>query len=216
MKRFSLWFLSLSRGAQIGILVLTVHLGAVGWLLGHHFLMAVATPPRKPIAVRTTTLPRPAPLVHAGREKAKPLKSTAQLPSTTKPSAPDQELLQQLLNNFEALTAPAPKPSVSAPLSLPSIITTTANPIDVSYGEALLAILQHSLDLPELGEVTLTIEIGPNGTVVNTQVLEAYSPKNSEFLKKRLQELSFPCFNDFGLTEPSMNFTITFRNAEIR
>lgn len=133
----------------------------------------------------------------------------------------DNELLQQITENLEAIAAPAKtsQPSNFA-VALPSIIeiqTGIQAPFDrPGYGETVSAILQSSLDLPEFGKVVAKIEIDANGTVARCEILETRSQKNAAFLKKRLQELAFPCFNEFGLTETHLNFTITFQNVENR
>ena len=60
------------------------------------------------------------------------------------------------------------------------------------------------------------IEIDATGAVTECDILDARSRKNAEFLKKRLRELVFPCFNEFGLTDNHLNFTVTFNNVENR
>jgi hypothetical protein len=83
-----------------------------------------------------------------------------------------------------------------------------------TYGQSLIAYLESSLDLPEYGKVKLELCIDRKGHLVKSQVLDSENDKNSEFLKNRLPELTFPCFNDFQITENTLTFTISFRNAE--
>lgn len=131
----------------------------------------------------------------------------------------DNELLKQIAENLGAIAASTKtsQPSNFA-VALPSTIeiqTGIQAPFDrPGYGETVSAILQSSLDLPEFGKVVAKIEIDANGAVVRCEILETRSQKNAAFLKKRLQELAFPCFNEFGLTETHLNFTITFQNVE--
>ncbi len=88
------------------------------------------------------------------------------------------------------------------------------DPLLPSYEEYLVAYLQGALDLPERGDVKLRIEIDRFGRLSECEVLDSRNSKNAEFLKNRLPELTFPCFNDFGITDLTQTFTITFRNVE--
>ena len=74
--------------------------------------------------------------------------------------------------------------------------------------EIVAAFLQSALELPEYGDVVAKIEIGSSGELVSCEILDAKSTKNGDFLKNRLPELHFPCFNT------ATTFTITFRNVE--
>lgn len=225
MKRFWNWFSSLTRSSQIGLSVCVLHVAVIGVLCINHFV-APRLAPHKPIAVRTQALPRAviasppaaAPTQKVGAKPA-PAKKEVGKPAISK-TAPNQNeaLLKQLADSLEAVIAPTPQPRKSFEVALPATIVSASSPDKQgpSYGDALSAILQNSLDLPEFGEVTAKIDIDPNGIVVGVDILEARSRKNSEFLKKRLQELLFPCFNDFGLCEKHLTFTVTFRNVENR
>lgn len=133
----------------------------------------------------------------------------------------DNELLQQIAENLEAIAASTKMSQLSNfAVALPPTIeiqTGIQAPFDrPGYGEMVSAILHSSLDLPEFGKVVAKIEIDANGAVTRCEILETRSQKNAAFLKKRLQELAFPCFNEFGLTETHLNFTITFHNVENR
>jgi hypothetical protein len=237
MKNVWIWFRSLSRFGQIGVFVLLTHAAFLLMLLINH-AWTVRPPLKKSIAIRTTLSPRPSAIkkmVGAPTPKAEPrLKETKSTPSPkAKPkeikerkqdhqaSGIDHNLLQQMADSLEAISAPKPtlKPS-HLPLSLPPSIeiqkqdqATFDRP---GYGETVSAILQSSLDLPEFGQVVAKIEIDASGAVIQCDILDARSKKNAEFLKKRLRELAFPCFNEFGLSENKLIFTITFHNAENR
>lgn len=134
----------------------------------------------------------------------------------------DEGILKQLSESFHTVIAPAQQPRQHFAPSLPSAIVTKAaiDPVSASaapsYGEAFAAVLQNSLDLPEFGEVIAKIEIEADGRVSGVEILSERNRKNAEFLKNRLQELLFPCFNEFGLSEKRLNFTVTFRNVENR
>ena len=132
-----------------------------------------------------------------------------------------KEILDQIASSLDAISSPAQtQPSPKFALALPSSIEMQNGVRDSkdrpSYGEMISAILQSNLDLPEYGEVVAKIEINASGIVTKCEILEMKSRKNADFIKKRLQELAFPCFNEFGLSEPKINFTITFHNDEYR
>ena len=140
-------------------------------------------------------------------------------PEIGKESAIDNEILHQIAESLGTLSASTKVSQQSNfKVSLPPSIQIRAEAKSSfdrpGYGELVSAILQNSLDLPEFGQVIAKIEIAANGDVTQCEILETRSRKNAEFLKKRLQELAFPCFNEFGLLEPRLTFTITFHNAE--
>jgi hypothetical protein len=236
MRRIWIWFQSLSRFGQIGVVSLGFHAALILMLLINH--VATHRPPvRRPIQVRMKICSGPA--VVANSKQAAPIKVKAKeikqaiAPKTTpqkmrkagkeshQAAVVDQNLLQQIVDSLDAIGAPekALKPSRFAPRLPPSIEiqsggqATEARP---GYGETVSAILQSNLDLPEFGQVVAKIEINAIGSVTQCEILQAKSRKNGEFLKKRLRELVFPCFNEFGISENHLNFTITFHNAENR
>lgn len=164
-------------------------------------------PPQK--ETKKTTQPRVEPKTKKEEKKDHPV------------SKIDSDLLQKIVEDLEAI-ASSTKISrqsnftVPLPSSIeirPEVQTSFDRP---KYGEIVSAILLHSLDLPEFGQVIVAVEIDANGSVTQCEILDARSRKNGEFLKKRLQELTFPCFNEFGLSENHLNFTITFNNVENR
>lgn len=239
-NKFSL----LSRFKQIGIVVLGVHFAIIVGLFCNHLLskkqhrsqsIAIRTInlPRtnapslrsnKTIPQKTTNAP---PIKTHTSNVHKPSQTTAsssktikkQSPSTARLTSTEETLLQQLSNSLDALSKSEENADTKFAVSIPAVIEagilqTTNNPSSQSYGTAFTAILQNNLDLPEFGTVTAKIEINPQGKITALEILDARSQKNSDFLKKRLQELTFPCFNEFGLSEKHLNFTVTFRNVE--
>ena len=83
-----------------------------------------------------------------------------------------------------------------------------------NYGEELVDYFCQVLDLPEYGDVIVDLEINNQGKLVSFDILEAKSQKNSLFLKKRLPELSLPCFNEAKRSDETHKYTITFKNME--
>jgi hypothetical protein len=74
--------------------------------------------------------------------------------------------------------------------------------------------LQEQLQLPELGEVIARLILQPPGILSEIEIIDTKSKANAEFLKKRLPLLELPCFNDYGIKDKTLEFTITFRNVE--
>lgn len=155
-------------------------------------------------------------------------KKTAAAPESKKKTAPvaegasiNNELLEQIASSLDAIASsskvlPKAKFAVDLPSSIEVQNQVRASVANPGYGETISAILQSNLDLPEYGEVVAKIEIDASGFVTQCEIIETKSRKNADFIKKRLQELAFPCFNEFGLTETRINFTITFHNDEYR
>jgi hypothetical protein len=222
MKR---WFHSLTRFQQIGVSVLAVHVLVILVLLTSH-IACLRVKVRKPIAIQTVLLQKPvtapvlAPTTVKKTQPPSPLpakKAAAPPPVATTPQKKQtNDLLSQIAESLENLATTTKAPKSSA-LILPPSIQIKADELTIenpNYREMVSAILQNSLDLPEFGKVVASLKIGPSGSVVDCQILDSQSRKNAEFLKKRLQELSFPCFNQFGIEEKQLNFTVTFQNAE--
>lgn len=189
--------------------------------MGHYFI-SKTEPLHRRIAVRTFVPPPPPPLLkenkitkRASTEKPQKKKEAAapqpvakkgEKPSTKKNESKEL-LLQEItksLNNFHAETKQRQEP-----LSVPTLKSVEMeSPNNEPEPQNLVAFLQNSLELPEFGSVIAQIEIGETGELLSCEIIEARSKKNGEFLKKRLHELRFPCFND------KKTFTITFRNVE--
>lgn len=73
--------------------------------------------------------------------------------------------------------------------------------------DAFLKKMQNQLILPQLGRVKISIEINPSGRVKNLQILSSENEENALYLKNRLPELIFPCFN-----KKSKTYTFIFKN----
>ena len=228
-------FKSYSRLKQIAVSVLLLHVFSVLALATHH-LIARRSFSQKMIVVRERLFP-PAPLPKASPSpmktsapaaaKTAPLPKPASKPSkqtsSPKPAKKTKEtpaLLNEIAASLEKLTEEEKIPSAAA-LKIPSTLKQRAEiqdlqANDATYGETVISLMQTSLDLPEFGEVKARIEIGRDGRVISCAILESKNRKNEDFLKTGLPSLIFPNFNDFGITDATLTFTITFRNAEIR
>lgn len=235
MKKLWQSYLSLSRLQQIAIGVLAAHAVCFFALCLHH-LASFRPPPKHPILVRTQTpvkqiaaTPKP-PAKAPSKPAAKPTPPVKPAPK----EAPKKETKKPTLSPTPTKKAPPkespkPKESVSAPppakeLPIPkrlpqkmaSLQNIEEKDEELPVQEQLIAFLQNTLELPEYGEVKVRLEFDRWGTLKQCTILEAKSPKNSEFLKNRLPELVFPCFNDKRLTQEPLVFTITFYNVEMR
>lgn len=189
-----------SRFQQIGILVFLFH----GFIFLLFFIWNMQLPKeKKSIAVRTITIVPPPPKRVVQKKVVQPAKKNQVL---------KKEVVEKKMGTPSAIV----KPPSSFSVEIPKEIEIKECKVEVkpSYGQRVAAILKDNLILPEFGEVVAKIWIDSDGKVVDTEILKAKSLKNEEFLKNRLQELLFPCFNEFGLTENRLDFTITFHNAE--
>ncbi len=241
MKQLLEKYLSLTRAKQIGVAVVLIHVLIIAALIGHH-LFTYRSPPKRPIAVRNRVLPKPQmpaktstqakqPAVAVSsppKQKAKPApakpkpapsqKKSSPKKSASQPLMKEETPLEELAKSLDSLVSQEPisKQTLSIPAKLrpnAEIVEQIENP---NYSEQIIAYLQNSLDLPEYGEVKMKITIDRWGTPISCEILESKSKKNGEFLKKRLPELAFPCFNDYALLGNSLEFTIMFRNVETR
>ncbi|HAB99668.1 MAG TPA: hypothetical protein DCE71_07600, partial [Parachlamydiales bacterium] len=158
--------------------------------------------------------------VSSASVKQKPSTKPAAAKPTPKPPAKQQknsELLKQVssaLAELKTLEKKKARRSFAVPekISLESKKQTSS--FEHSYSQTLIAYLENSLDLPEYGKVKLELCIDRTGRLVKSEVLASENEKNSEFLKTRLPELKFPCFNDVHMTENTLTFTVSFLNAE--
>ena len=138
------------------------------------------------------------------------------------------ETLRQIQEELSAIAdGPSIQKSASADIKLPGVLSSKAALLNASiednaaqtsipstYHLSLIEQLQSSLQLPELGDVRIKIGIEAPGTLFSIQILDAKSEKNAEWLKNQLPLLLLPCFNDFGIVDAILEFTITFRNVE--
>jgi hypothetical protein len=223
---------ALSPQAKIWLGVVGVHLFLVLFLLFTSYsphkkqpleirtqkIAATSRTPTPPPKKEAKSLPKQtAPSTKAPAKKIaekKPSKSSTTPPKTQAPS--NDQILEDLAKALDEVISSKSEVEAST-LSLPALI----HPKDVNlmpevqlYEKTIVEILSQSLDLPEFGEVLVRLEIRSNGKPSKIEILQTKSEKNSDFLKNQLPHLSFPCFNEFGLAEAQLNFTVAFRNVE--
>lgn len=132
----------------------------------------------------------------------------------------DQELLEELIHQLgsfeETPSLKIEHKEFNVPLFVSSLScdSSTLSKQQESYEEKVAFLLQNQLELPEQGETTVSIVIDRLGKIEKIEVIATKSKRNADFLKKRLQELSFPCFNEYGLNQNRIEFKVVFRNVE--
>jgi hypothetical protein len=240
VKRFSAFFFSLSKIYQISWIVTILHLTFFLVALTNYWLIKKEKK-QQAMIVRTVLAPKPKQTAISSHPKkavqSSPLKTKVKKTPQKKQVAPskaplkqknthikkenthkiDETLLDEITKSLENFDLAEPKKA--AKLSIPQTITCkpeieSKSSQDTSYAENLIAMLTNHLDLPEFGSVKICLTLNSSGSVVAFKILEENSHKNSEFLKNRLHELTFPCFNDFEISDSELEFTIVFRNVE--
>lgn len=126
-------------------------------------------------------------------------------------------LLQELRQNinsissveqkFEKKEITVPKKILDLQIDQPAQMEGNAD--EVPFEALLSEILKSGLTLPDYGEVKARITLHPNGSLVQLEILESKSHQNESYLKNRLQEIAFPCFNG-ATTEKKV--VVTFKN----
>ena len=175
---------------------------------------------KQEISKKTTDLKQVKKREIANKEKKnEALLQEAQRKNKTPSNEQSALLLQEIAENLDILSPPPEIKASFRKIHLPSSIPKRVHiedeiAFDAAYGEVLGLYLQEALDLPEYGEEKAKLTIDAAGTLLSLEIIETRSKKNSEFLKKRLPELTFPCFNDFGILETVHNFTVAFTNVE--
>jgi hypothetical protein len=203
-------------------------------------LAATASPEKAPIPPATQKAPasKPAPAQAPAKTVQKRAVAKKESPAlrsnTIKKDAPPKgpavprQAIQEIEKSLSALSGPVEKiPRKSSPdVALPSILeshSTVLADIEVSpetaeiasnYSLSLIEMLQRSLQLPEVGEVLIKIQLANPGKLMTVQILDSKSSKNAEWLKNQLPLLELPCFNDYGIVDAFLEFTIMFRNVE--
>ena len=182
----------------------------------------IAPPKNVPIAsakaVAKTAPAKPAALKKA--EKSAPQKMAAPVQAISKKAptvaaakpAPVENLATELQNSIDAIAAPPPEPFMKSEIAIPTLhqvfhFSSEDTDLQPTDAERIGALLEEILQLPDFGDVKAQLKINRMGKLESLKILESKSSKNSEFLKKRLPEVEFPCLNE------TASITIVFRNA---
>lgn len=230
MKKLIQLFFTFSRGKQIAVSVILVHLLVLFCLTGQHLATCRWRTPR-PMVIKTISPVLAAPVekkLIASAEKPQKSQPAAEkkaaapmiaapkqekkiaTPAKIKP-APKNNALKEIADSFDAITSEPKKKTVRPALNVPvkaasKLQEAAVEDDDATYEEYLIAFLQSALDLPEFGEVKMEIEIDSYGKLVDCKIVESKSRKNAEFLRKEIVSLNFP------VPLGSHKFTIVFRN----
>ena len=178
--------------------------------------------PPPPIAAKTSAS---APKSAAPNKAAPAPKKTTVAPKAKSTEPPKKALppKKDLRAIEESLAKIAEIPaSKSIDLKLPTPIAATQIqptveelPQHSEYAPLLAELLHCALGpLPELGNVRVCLTLEKPGHIIWIDVLDSESEKNAAWLKKQLPLLELPCFNDFGITDSQLKFTILFRNED--
>ncbi len=216
---------------QIVLAVVFVHVGVL-LFAGLHDAFTRPEHRRKPIAVRLVKPAAPMPQVAVAQKPkaaeskksavaapapvAKKGKKAAKAPEKTSEGAETMlASIAQRLKDLESQPQVAKKAwTVPSQIDVPQPIVSEVSASSLSYGDALTVFLQEVLEFPEQGEVRAKLTLDAQGHLLQVEVLQARSEKNRDYLKNRLPELEYPCFNERTLK--SREFTITFRNEDRR
>lgn len=107
-------------------------------------------------------------------------------------------------------SAPLPLTNGNTSLSsTPQAITTAS----LTYIEELSHRLQLYLQLPEYGEVTISLTLLRSGKLIENKILKSESTKNSLYVAKNLPKISFPPFGRNFNGEKQHTFSIQLKNA---
>lgn len=213
----------LSPNGKIILGVLLAHATILIWALCSN-AQTLSPPETKRLTVRMVT---PAPHLPSKQtalsQKKRPLPSKKRKPQrdvAQKSIKKNEKLLADLEKCIDSLNfseSPKQKRDVFVPshLQASSIEESTQTCKKTRlYIASFMQTLQTKLDLPERGAVKIRLSIDPTGKITSFELLDAQSTKNADWLKKQLPQLQLPCFNEFGIAEPTVVFTVTFHNAE--
>lgn len=146
---------------------------------------------------------------------AEPPKSVSKTKSVSpSPRVGPLKELTAAIDALESLQTPVNSTSFDVPVAIAKEANKKTGAFQDSYNAYLISYLQEYLDLPEYGAVKMELMIDAEGKLLGMTVISSENAKNSEFLKNRLPQLAFPCFNDFDIHEKTLTFTISFRNAK--
>ena len=229
-------FFKLSRKKQIWVCVFGLHAFIFFSLLVHHaatsswktkkqiavrtYVVQKSAPPKKvvtpqkPPAAPPAVKPKPQSNLPAKKSPpTQPAKKGKEAPPAKAAVIDDLTAALDLLKEWDSPSNSRPALQVPTAVHIQQSQVASTNP---SYGEFLVGYLESTLDLPEFGQVKIQLVVDREGHVISSEILSSENLKNSEFLKNRLPQLTFPCFNDFGITEKCLTFTVSFQNAENR
>jgi colicin import membrane protein len=189
---------------------------------------APAKPEKKPVPKKPVTpVKKPA-------AKPKPVKAVAAKPAEPKPAPPktpqleqkQKELLTKAKEKIGKIDTASDKviatgnlskalPTALAALSIDNLSVEAAPSMgieELAYRDELAIRLKLYLKLPEYGEVKLKLKLERSGKVMDVNIVNSSSEKNSAYIRKTLPGLALPPFGNQFKGESSYTFTITLSN----
>ena len=159
----------------------------------------------------------------APKKSLSPVSKKKKVVATEKPSEGiakiSPSLLEELRQNMDSISPLDQKLEKKEVIIIPERIQNLQieqpfQPVDrtseeVPYEALLSGVLKNGLTLPDYGEVKTRITLTPDGSLVQIEILKSKSRQNESYLKNRLPEITFPCFNK---ASPEKTLTITFKN----
>jgi hypothetical protein len=98
-------------------------------------------------------------------------------------------------------------------IELETLKTEEEEPVfSYSLEQKLIDELSNTLHLPEEGEVKMKITFSKRGEIKNIAKLLSKSKKNAKYLKKTLEGLVFPWFNQYTVDGEDRDLVILFKN----
>ena len=104
------------------------------------------------------------------------------------------------------------KTSVEIPPTIDQLNIDNDSDVDTvekGYREELITELQHSLRLPEHGNVQVELVIERNGKVLSFLVLDSESQKNKRYVEQAIPLLNFPSFGEYFKKQDKHTFRVT-------
>ncbi|MCI5051614.1 MAG: hypothetical protein MRY21_00580 [Simkaniaceae bacterium] len=190
---------------KIAIWVTSVHVFLV--IVGACFLTAapeVLAPP-KPIAVRETVLvakpPPPPP-----RRRVMKKKKVVPTRKKARPSRQTRRLLADLDASLAQIEKASRDITFSKGCHVPDPVEIKSKNVQPNVRATLAKYFSKELEMPEIGDVTLTISVQPNGKIAKINLVSSQNDHNREYLMRMLKRLSLPYLGD-----EEISLTITFR-----
>ena len=147
--------------------------------------------PTKIITIQTYKLTPPKPKKIAAKPKPKPA-----------PSKPKKahDVMKDLQKNIAKIEKKRDKTIEKKPTSQPKVV----------YSTLLAQKLKSALNLPEEGDVKLSLKVKNSGEVIEVNVLSSQSVNNASYLKEEIPKIRFPTFKGELLGKKEHTFTLTF------
>lgn len=176
--------------------------------------VVLSPPPPPATKVVAVVAPRPKPKAPAANPPPAPQKKVVRK-TVAKPTPKQDEakrLLTQIEKSLDALETQKTPPKIAfdTPKTIEKLQIDQIPDNKPSYSELLMASLQETLILPEIGEVKIKLTLKETGELLSLEVIHSSSEKNRLYLESELARQIFPPLNH----KKSESFILTFCNRE--